>query len=1116
MAEYLNKATDGVFLDLVEDKQFRKDLVAFFTGGRYNYTEKDYNEKGIEGFAEDFVEHMRGHDWNEVTAAKDLNYAKNKDVDVSGKQAFGRLIQAWDSSDKAGTNNFLTSSGDFFEAIATAPSSYLALGSLGLGKLASKAGAKGLQILTRKELKKQLSKEIRPSILKSAGIGAAEGVVVGTTQSVLGGETREELIEGYEYTNADVAIDAAFNLALGVTLGAGGGKLASLKQKKVDELFLERSRNLNEKTKKELRKSFYTLKRASKNKTLLKNATDRVVDIEAVIAAKKGDKTAKILNPLDPDKVKRGGEILKLISKEDASGRLDSGLSIETLRSVTAATIDIVEKLGVKDNERISSKVTEALRSGDPEILSDLDKIRNNYGLTKEEMSLVYLSEFSQAGKVLAEASIISRAQRSAEYVASKEAFKKNAMDLKELAEHGVSSISDQRAAELSQEVIRNSAKRTVGGKLLDFTRDLDAMRISFMTSQPATTARNVTSTAILAGVDLVDEFFRGLYTGKTFSNPGDVIRNMTSTLGGMTYNQAHARVLKDMFMKEMPETYASVFNDAMRLEVGVGSNSAMAQAGRLVNVFNTATDTFFKEGMFFSSLDRQLRNSGRSVEDLIKSGASLDSLPEGMVRKAYDDANRFTMQRSYVDDKSPFAKTARFAIDVNRKVPFFVSGAMGIPFPRYVANHLEMVADYTPFMGLILRKLGSDPIKTDEDRVVRQMTGFSMAAAGYVLASMKDGEVDYKSIKTSLEAEADIAPSAGFVLAHLYMGDLAYRGMKGMPLPKAREIGTVLGGVTDFSADFTFIEELVNSGKEGRFTEGFQKSLGNVVSTFTYPGIIAKDLAGQVDYDAAGTPFIRNVEGEMPGSDATDISLKGEKVDLTTLIAQSTRFAIDLKGVQYLQSFNGETDIDYFSPFNPAAIGKINPVLKQITGLAQNPPLTEIEKEMNRLALEPFDLYKTYSQKNATVDFLMRRDLSQNLHKEFIDWKQKIPLGGLAKGRTYDQLGDDFNLKSEFFKTWVGDRIKESKKEQMENLTSYMSSKTTKHKARGFIRNNYEIKKNELGNTIFNVAAEELSRGRVKTSKAFLASSESILDELNRRQAILSTVETIEDTKDD
>ena len=85
-----------------------------------------------------------------------------------------------------------------------------------------------------------------------------------------------------------------------------------------------------------------------------------------------------------------------------------------------------------------------------------------------------------------------------------------------------------------------------------------------------------------------------------------------------------------------------------------------------------------------------------------------------------------------------------------------------------------------------------------------------------------------------------------------------------------------------------------------------------------------------------------------------------------------------------------------------------------------------------------------------------------------------------------------------------------------MENLTSYMSSEETKHKARGFIRNNYEIKKNELGNTIFNVAAEELSRGRIKTSKAFLASSDSVLDEINRRLAILSTVKTIEGTKDD
>lgn len=127
MVEYLNKATDGVFLDLVEDEDFKKDLVRFFTGGRYTYSLEDFKDKGAKGLAEDFVEHMRGHDWNEVTAAKDLNYAKNKDVDVSGKQAFGRLIQAWDSSDKAGTNNLLTSSGDFLRLLLQHPQVILLL-----------------------------------------------------------------------------------------------------------------------------------------------------------------------------------------------------------------------------------------------------------------------------------------------------------------------------------------------------------------------------------------------------------------------------------------------------------------------------------------------------------------------------------------------------------------------------------------------------------------------------------------------------------------------------------------------------------------------------------------------------------------------------------------------------------------------------------------------------------------------------------------------------------------------------------------------------------------------------------------------------------------------------
>ena len=38
MEDYIELATDGVFTDLKDDQGFRRDLVRFFIGDRYNYS----------------------------------------------------------------------------------------------------------------------------------------------------------------------------------------------------------------------------------------------------------------------------------------------------------------------------------------------------------------------------------------------------------------------------------------------------------------------------------------------------------------------------------------------------------------------------------------------------------------------------------------------------------------------------------------------------------------------------------------------------------------------------------------------------------------------------------------------------------------------------------------------------------------------------------------------------------------------------------------------------------------------------------------------------------------------------------------------------------------------
>ena len=65
MTSYIEN-TETPFTDLVGDETFNDDLKAFFTGGRYNYTQEEMDELGPEQLANDFVEHMRFQSLNEL------------------------------------------------------------------------------------------------------------------------------------------------------------------------------------------------------------------------------------------------------------------------------------------------------------------------------------------------------------------------------------------------------------------------------------------------------------------------------------------------------------------------------------------------------------------------------------------------------------------------------------------------------------------------------------------------------------------------------------------------------------------------------------------------------------------------------------------------------------------------------------------------------------------------------------------------------------------------------------------------------------------------------------------------------------------------------------------
>ena len=1152
MVSYIDNSAETDFVDLVEDVEFKKDLIRFFSGGRYSYTPEEMRKKGFDGLTSDFVEHMRGQSWNEVTAVKDLNYANNKDYKIEGKQAFGRLMEAWDTSDSVGSG-FGDSVGDFAEAIATAPSTYLGFASFGLGKVGAKAATKAAQIGVRYGLKAALKpasavvnagakRTILQEAKREAAIGAVTGLTVGGIQANAEGEAREETAEariaggedldinGYEYTGKDLIYDSLIGGTVEGTLGAAGGLASGLigrkRTRSIDGVLKERSAAFKVQAEEAAKRSVGTLNAATQEQ---RNEAMKIVgDLEDILSARKGNKRSSLSTALDPARVAKGKAIMHSMADPKANPEFSSGLSTHTMRGVAAAVVDLQKELNLKSEggmlritEVISNKMTD---EGSEEVFKILDAVKKKYGLSKEEFSMIYLAEVSRAGQTLGFMSSVARGGKL-----------KEDSTIDKLFSSGASSMNSEDIKEISMAAVRNSNNEIKTekfgvplGKAYNFLLDADALRVALMTSQPATTVRNMTSTGILIGADMSDQVFKSIF--KAAKGDTTAIRNivpdLTAIVRGMTVNKTEAELLRKIMLDEIPEQASRLYNDAMRLEVGMGSNSVLASVGRKVNILNTLSDTVLKEGIFYGDLDRQFRAQNLSLSDWLKSNTSLDDLPEGInLDAASKEANSMTMQDNFRDNNSGVGVATKWLVNLNRKVPFLVSTAMGIPFPRYMGNHLSKMSEYAPGIGELFHRRNVTQGSSDATtRAARQATGATMLFMGWTLAEERQGEVDYGTIKNTLLQEygesADLKPLLGATMLHMYAGDLAWRIENDLPLPRGealmRELGDVLGGIPEFSFELGLFTKpletfFLSEGDAGNAAvDAFKRELGDFVASYTMNPVTigARDIVGQFDYDKAGSPYTPDLANEM------ELSMKGEAVSFQEAKNRASRNLPDVSFVQMGQSLNGETDIPYYDPFNGVARGKVNPLLKQITGVSTNPAPSAIEMDMSKYGIKGWQIYSNSTAGTANVDLILRKQLAKSLPQEFNQWKSNRDGRGTEKyaGLNWEQIKEDSSIpnqdKKQILEKFITSRIADRKESITNMFESYVANDPIK--ARGYIRNTYQVfarQNGGEGSRNLNLAAERISG---MSAEEYLADSEDVADELQRRMRLLGLAKTV------
>jgi hypothetical protein len=1136
---YVEQAEGKDFNELLEQEEFQNDLKAFFSGGRYNYTPEQLED--TEQLADDFAQHMRWQSMNEATAVFDLLYVQKSEEEASkeGKLAFGKLMQAYDVSEGGGTGGFETA-WDYTSAFVASPSTAVTAATFGFGvgsKIAAKATAKASQMAVRsyankllaeglgkQAVKDKVKKSVTKEGLKAAGISFVGEAAVGGVASYGRGETREAVIEGYDYSLGDLAVDATIDGTLGAVVGGFGGAWTQSTRNKAADLLVDQAKKASDTAKASAKVALDSITSSNLSDDQINDTMSDIVDLAQMFRAREAGKT---LDPLDKDSVKEGQMIFSRMLDERANELIAPGLDMNTVRGIAAASIKLKETLKLRPGERVSSAIARGISDGTIQA-DQITNIRREFNLSAEEMSYLWLAELSKAGKVLAEGSKLKKVM---------------SQELDILASKGASVFTGDESTEIFS--------RLESGGAFSLLQNLDQTRIAFMTSQVGTTAANVATGGYNIVADMSDSFWKDVLnsTVGTKMADGSVQRGWTggtlSVLKSFTVNRKESEVLGSMLLEDAPLKFTELFYETQRVGDLTKSNSFLNRSARFVNTLNMATDAVFKQGSFYGAFDRRLRelndpNLGTSFSDYLTKHTDLEAArAAGVVDYATDYAKRFTFQRGYEGDKSIFGRGAVAVQQAHKKFPFVISGAMGIPFPRYVANHLEYVNDYTPIgiltggldkLEKVLYKqdpksltLVGDQFKTGKDRVARQMTGAMITIGGVVLAAQKNGEIDYDKIVTATGAETDVGRTAGPWAANLLIGDLIWRsgmlGNEAMPISGeafVKNASEVLAGMGDLGFDIGLVGDLTESIKKGEFNEAALKGLGNIVSTFTYPATISRDVAGQLSDFARGNPYVRDVRGT---------ETTGERNFLEDMVGQgifrnqALRFVMDMQGVSLTQTRRGSDgeDLKLYSPFNPTPVGGYNPITRQF-GYTQEPPSTEIQKEMTLLGLEEYKLYGNTKVKNASVDYAVRKLLSRGMSglptmaEEFKSWKANWNLSNRNEyaGRTYDELGDDYELKRMALQDFVNHRVATAEKLMTESFETMLETNTGRRQAAGFLRNQYVLTEAQLktkSGRDFNDLVSLMTRGEdveYKSARDYLGDSSSVEEELARRQKII------------
>lgn len=577
----------------------------------------------------------------------------------------------------------------------------------------------------------------------------------------------------------------------------------------------------------------------------------------------------------------------------------------------------------------------------------------------------------------------------------------------------------------------------SAAGWLSDGIRRLERESKALVVSSIATTVRNAygSTTALTfdAGARFLESslysFGKGLKAVATGSyETGDLSRNLNTivrdTFGTLTYltNAGITAEVTDRILVDNPKLRDVLFHALQ--ETG---NQDLTKISRMANTFNVAQDVMFRRAVFTASIERQLRNVGMDMYQLIADGKAI---PKDIMENAGEDALKATFSYMPKPQKAGTRTVEAKAEGLaNKFVRFFEDlpgGSLAVTFPRFMANAMAFQYKYSPVGAASgvqeLAMAGWEAFKKNgnqdkANRLYREgLEKFSRGAVGSAIIAwaynyrLNNQDTEFYNIKNEDGSTVDtrsifpIAPylAAGEFLAKMKLGreseikvgDLL-EVIVGMKMPAGTQ-ASMLNQLPELFAQ--------ESGKEiERFEKAFGTVMGDFVGRFIQPGQPVFTYFDMFDREAQ---VARDPNAAVTGTwdSYFDTSIPGVR---DYPIARETAVKRIYGKLPELKEELPEA-VRYIRPGQetPMRGGEFFNVL---IGARVVPSVNKIEREFKDLGLDPFTFYGASGDK--TYDRELIKNSGKHINKIVVPLIESRRYGEMTSAQKRLALGENTRI---------------------------------------------------------------------------------------------------------